>query len=311
MTFSNLMRIVISGATGFVGKELCLRLLEEGDTLIVLSRDSRKAKQSLPKECEFFDWDAEKEEAPQKALESADTVIFLSGESVFDGKWTPEKKKRIYDSRILGLKNLRAAVAKISKDRQPKTLVSASAIGFYGDRLDKKLDESANPGDGFLADVCVDWEKEALSFEALGLRVVCIRIGIVLGLQGGMLRQILPIFKKGLGGKIGSGAQWMSWIHVKDLVSLISWSAKENSAHGVINGVAPEPVTNAEFTRKLASVLHRPAFFSVPAFALKLGMGEKGGLALESQRVYPKKTLSMGFSFRFSKVSEALKDIVS
>ncbi|MEX2264213.1 MAG: TIGR01777 family oxidoreductase [Bryobacteraceae bacterium] len=288
------MNITITGGTGFIGRKLEERLSADAHKVIVLSR-SRGMR-----------WEPMKEEPPAESLSSADAIVHLAGESVGQ-RWTPEAKAAIRESRVQGTRRLIQGLSTLS--RRPAVLVSGSAIGIYGDRGDETLTESSTPGSGFLPELCTAWEREADLAEALGIRVVKLRTGIVLGKGGGALEKMLPPFKAFVGGRLGSGRQWMSWIHIDDLVGLIRF-AIDQPLSGPVNGTAPNPVTNAQFTRELASALGRPAIFPAPALALKTLMGEMAGVLLESQKVLPKAALNAGYRFRFPELGPALRDVL-
>lgn len=296
------MKIVITGASGFIGRRLLKTLAQGGHSLHVLSRHQGT---NLPPGVRLSSWDPVKGAPPEDALRDADAVIHLAGESVAQ-RWSEEVKRRIRDSRILGTRNLVEGISKLA--RKPAALICASATGYYGTRGDEALTESAPAGSGFLAETCVEWEREALAAEALGVRVALIRTGMVLDPRGGALQRLLPIFRLGAGGKLGSGKQWIPWIHLDDLANLYAF-ALENPVRGALNGTAPNPVTNAEFTRVLASAVHRPAIFPVPEFAMKLLYGEMAQILFDSQRVLPHAAESMGFSFNFPQLSGALLNL--
>jgi uncharacterized protein (TIGR01777 family) len=233
-------------------------------------------------------------------------VVHLAGEPLAQ-RWTAEAKRTIRESRVEGTRALVGSLARLSP--RPAMLVSASAVGIYGSRGDQLLTEDSAPGSGFLADVCAEWERTAGVANALGIRVVIVRTGVVLG-HGGALARMLPVFKLGLGGRLGSGRQWMSWIHIDDLTALIEFVLSGARLRGPVNATAPNPVTNAEFTRTLASALHRPAFAVVPAFALKMLFGEMASVLLDSQRVLPKAAQAAGFQFRYPDLGPALAGLV-
>jgi uncharacterized protein (TIGR01777 family) len=239
-------------------------------------------------------------------LRETDAVIHLAGEPVAQ-RWTTAAKRRIRDSRILGTRRLVEALAGL--ECRPRVLVAASAVGYYGSRGDEILDESARPGSGYLAEVCVGWEREAAAAEDLGIRVARIRIGVVLDRGGGALGRMLPAFRLGLGGPLGGGKQWLSWIHVADLAEMFR-HVLENSRAGAWNGVVPHPVTNADFTRVLGQVLRRPAVLPVPAAALRLLFGEMSEVLLASQRVVPRAAESTGFHFRYPELGPALSELL-
>lgn len=234
-------------------------------------------------------------------------MFHLAGEPVAEGRWTKAKKASIRDSRVEGTRHLVEGLRKL--ERRPDVLVSASAVGIYGSRGDEILTESAAPADGFLADVCRAWEAEARAAEDLGIRVVTIRVGLVLGTQGGALAKMLPLFKLCAGGRLGHGRQWMPWIHVDDLAALFQFCAESTQLSGSVNGAAPNPVTNREFTQALASAVGRPALFPAPAFALRLALGEFAEVLLASQRVVPEKAQAAGFQFEHGTIESALAGV--
>ena len=297
------MNITISGASGFIGRGLLRVLSGAGHNLHVLSRHSGT---NLPNGVRLSVWDAAKGFPPPESLADTDAVIQLAGEPVAQ-RWSPEVKRRIRESRVEGTARLVEALAGLP--RRPEALVCASAVGYYGSRGDELLDESAPPGSGFLPEVCVAWEKEAHAAAALGMRVALIRIGMALDPRGGALARMLPPFRWGAGGRLGSGRQWMSWIHLGDLVELFQF-ALEKPIRGVLNGVAPFPVPNREFTQELARAVHRPALFPVPEFALKALFGEMAEVLLASQRVTPGAAESAGFRFKFPQLGPALGDLL-
>lgn len=267
---------------------------------------SRHAGTNMPGNVKVFAWDPAKGEPPADSLRDADAVVHLAGEPVAQ-RWTDEVKRRIRESRVDGTRNLVKAMARL--ERKPAVLVCSSAIGYYGSRGDEMLPESASAGGGFLAEVCVDWEKEAAQASDLGVRVVRMRTGLVLDGRGGALARMLPPFKLGAGGKLASGRQWQSWIHIDDLVGLYQL-AIETPLSGAVNGVAPYPVTNVDFTKALAAAVHRPAIFPVPALGLKLLFGEMAEVLLASQRVQPRQAEAAGYRFRFPQLEPALADLL-
>ncbi|MHC4821013.1 MAG: TIGR01777 family oxidoreductase [Planctomycetota bacterium] len=295
------MKTLVTGATGFVGRELLPRLEDPR----VLSRSPSRASESLGG-VEAFPWEPNAGPPPADALEGVDVIMHLAGESVAEGRWNDEKKRRIRDSRVLGTRHLVDAME--SMEKRPGVFVCASAVGWYGDRGDEILDESAKHNGDFLAEVCVQWEKEAMRAESLGVRVVCVRIGVVLGRGGGALSKMLLPFKMGMGGRLGHGNQYMPWIHVGDLADLFVHCAKTESVHGPVNGVAPTPVTNREFTKTLGKVLRRPTIFPVPEFGLRIVVGEMAQILMASQRVVPRAAEENGFSFRYPDLEPALEE---
>ena len=299
------MRALVTGATGFVGPRL-LRLLSEP---VVLTRSPERARDGIGTlTSRIYAWDPMQGPPPADAFEGVDTVFHLAGESVAEGRWSAAQKARIRDSRLIGTRHLVQGMAAL--DTRPTTLVSASAVGYYGDRGDAELTETAPPAKDFLAGVCVDWEAEAMAAEASGVRVVTARTGIALGAGGGALGRMLTPFKMGAGGPLGNGKQWMPWIHVADLASLYIHAATTPSLRGAMNAVAPNPVRNSEFTTALASAVGRPALVPVPYFGLRLAFGEFAQVLFHSQRVLPKVALESGFRFRYPLITEALAEIM-
>jgi len=285
------MNIAITGASGFIGASLAARLRSEGHTVRALSLRSAPDPASVA-----------------SVFDGCDAVVHLAGEPVAQ-RWTDSTKKRILDSRVQGGRTIVDALSKL--DRRPGVLVSASGIGYYGSRGDERLTEGSAPGSDFLAQVCVAWEGEARKAEALSIRVVTPRIGMVLGAGGGALSKLLLPFRLGVGGRIGPGTQWTSWIHLDDLVSLVVFAIQNQQLSGAVNAVAPNPVTNLEFTKVLAAALHRPAVFPLPAFALQLVLGEMSEILLGGQRVVPEAAKAAGFTFRYPQLSAAFAEILA
>ena len=298
------MNITVTGATGFIGNRL-VRVLLPGHSVHVLGR---KRSPELPAEVRFSEWSSAESEPPAESLADADAVIHLAGEPVAQ-RWSAKVKQRIRNSRVDGTRNLVAALSK--QKHRPQVLICASAIGYYGSRGDEVLAEGSSPGRDFLAQVVIEWEKAAREAEALGIRVISPRFGVVLGKNGGALAKMLPPFRMGAGGRLGSGQQWMSWIHVDDVVGLIQFALDHASVRGPLNATAPQPVRNREFTKELASALHRPAIFPVPRFALKILFGQMADVMLASQRVIPKATQSAGFKFQYPELRPALARLLS
>jgi uncharacterized protein (TIGR01777 family) len=297
------MNITISGASGFIGRRLLKSLAKAGHSLHVLSRH---AGTNLPAGVRISTWDPLKGPPPAESLREADAIIHLAGEPVAQ-RWTAQAKRRIRESRVAGTRNLVEALVTLTQ--RPEALICAAAIGYYGSRGDEVLTESSAPGSGFLPEVCVAWEREAQAAEALGVRVVRVRMGLVLDAGGGALQRMLPPFRMGVGGRLGNGRQWMSWIHLEDLAALFQF-AVESQVRGPLNGVAPNPVTNSDFTRELARALGRPAVFPVPGFALRLLFGEMADVLLDSQRVAPGAPEAAGFRFRFPQLAQALAGLL-
>jgi uncharacterized protein len=311
------MKIVVAGATGFVGKRLVERLLKSGDRasgneVIILARDPQKALRQFPPlffpKVEVVGYTPQVLGDWQQVCSRAEAIINLAGTPIAGNPWTDATKKDILLSRQLSTKVLVEAIA--AANPRPKVLINGSAIGFYGTDLTKEFDEYSYAGKDFLAGVCQAWEFEADKASSLGVRVVKLRTGLVLG-NGGILEKILPLFQLGVGGKLGSGKQWFSWIHRDDLISLIEFLLNQSQLSGAYNGTAPHPVTNAEFTQALAQAIVRPAFLPVPEFVLQLALGESAILALEGQKVLPKKAEIAGFKFQYRQIGAALAQILS
>jgi uncharacterized protein (TIGR01777 family) len=297
------MKILISGASGLVGKHLTPTLKAKGHEVYKLVRKT-------PKSSDEIRWDAEKgfSETEQAKLENFDAVVHLAGDNVASENWSDEKKRKIKDSRVVGTRVLVDAL-KQGKN-PPKIFVSASAVGFYGDRRDEVLTEDSKQGEGFLTDVCTAWEDEIEKAEEFA-RVVFLRIGVVLAKDGGALEKMLTPFKFGVGGTVGSGKQWMSWIALDDLIKLVHFALENENLRGAVNAVAPNPATNEEFTKTLGKVLHRPTVLPIPEFAVKLLFGEMGEtLLLQGARVLPKKLEAAGFEFEFTNLEEAMKYVL-
>jgi len=298
------MQVTITGGTGLIGRRLTELLLADGHTVHLVSRSP---KTGVDSRAALFMWDTEKAGPPIECLEGSDAVVHLAGESLAQ-RWTSESKRRMHDSRVKGTAQLLEAIGKLSTP--PQVLVSASAIGYYGSRGDEVLTETSAPGEGFLPDLCKDWEEAADAASSMGIRVVKIRTGLVLA-NGGTLARMLPPFQFGVGGKLGNGRQWMSWIHIDDEVGMIRHAMENLSVSGAWNGTAPNPVRNEEFTRTLARVLRRPAFFTVPERAMRIMFGEMAELLFVSQRILPKAAEDAGFRFAFPDLGPALKSLLS
>lgn len=312
------MKILLTGATGLVGRELGLELVRQGHSLVVTTRTPAKWKGSLPFPATLIAWDG-KSEVPEPAFEGVEAVIHLAGESIASGRWTEERKRSILDSRVQSTRRLVAGISRaVASGQSIRTLVCASAVGIYGDRAEEQLAEDAptcegDPGAGaveFLAHVCREWEKAATEGLPGSVRAAQVRIGIVLSSQGGALAELLPVFRKGAGGPLGGGRQWMSWIHLSDLARLFCHVLSTPEIRGAVNGVAPGAVTNRDFSRELGAVLHRPAVLPAPGAALKVVLGAFAQALLSSQRVVPSKAQQSGFKFRFETLGPALKDLI-
>lgn len=292
------MRILISGSTGLIGSAAVAALAADGHEIVRLVRGSARPG--------ALAWDPEAGRIDAAALEGFDAVVHLAGESIAGGRWTAERKRRIRDSRVAGTELLAGALAQAKA--RPSVLVAASAIGFYGNRGSEELDEGSAMGEGFLAEVCRDWEASTRAALRAGIRVAHLRFGIVLSAKGGALAKMLLPFRLGLGGRVGDGRQWMSFVALDDAVAALRFALGHAGASGPLNVVAPEPVTNAEFARALGRVLHRPAVVPLPAFALRLALGEMAdALLLSGARVLPRRLLAAGFRFRCPSADAALR----
>ena len=296
------MKILITGATGLIGCALRESLAADGHEFLLTTRNE-------PKDSSWVQWKPETGFAEPEKLEGIDAAVHLAGESINALRWTEEKKRAIRDSRVLGTRNIVDTLSDL--ERRPRVLVAASAIGFYGDRGDEELTETSKSGKNFLADVCRDWEAESRRAEDAGIRTVLLRTGIVLSKDGGALATMLLPFKLGLGGVIGDGKQWMSWISLDDHVEVIKLALSDESIRGAVNSVSPNPVTNQEFTETMGEVLYRPTFIPVPEFAVHLAFGEMGeALLLDSMKVIPKRLTDAGFEFKFPELKKAIENAV-
>ena len=288
------MRVLVTGGTGFIGAPLCRALRGAGHSVTVVTRDPAHA------EGPAVGWDG-----VANAVAWSDAVVNLAGEPIAGHRWSTARKQRIRDSRVQATQDLVDAVAAASK--RPQVLVSASAVGYYGPHGDEPLDETAGPGTDFLAQVCQAWEQEAERAEQRGIRVVRLRLGVVLAADGGALAQMLPLFRAFLGGRLGGGRQWMSWIHRDDVTGLVVDTLADPRYTGAVNATAPTPVTNRDFTRALGRVLARPTVLPAPAFALRLALGEMADMLLTGQRVLPAAAERLGYRFRYRDLEPALR----
>jgi uncharacterized protein (TIGR01777 family) len=301
------MRVLVTGATGLIGSGVCDALLARGDEVVALSRDPEKARGTNPT-VTWHAWNASDERPPPAAFEGVDGVVNLVGEQI-NQRWNEEVKRKIRDSRGRATKNLVDAIA--AAEPRPRVLVSGSAVGIYGDRGDALLDESKPPAEGFLVDVVREWEAAALEAEKSGLRVALIRTGLVLDPDGGLVKQLMVPFKMGVGGPLGSGKQYMPWIHRDDEIGLLLFALDTEAASGVLNAAAPNPVSNKDFSKAFGKALHRPAFFPAPKFAVAALRGsEMAEHTVESQRVVPQRALDLGYVFRFPEIGPAMENLV-
>ena len=295
-------RALVTGASGMVGRALVAQL---GSEVVTTTRSARGA--ALGRET--VTWDGVSDLDPA-ALRDVEVVFHLAGEPVVEGRWDEAKKARIRSSREGSTRALVRSIASMPPGSRPRVLVCASAVGFYGTRGDELLTEASAPGEGFLADVCRAWEDEAAKARELGVRVVSVRIGIVLSTAGGALGKMLPIFRAGVGGRLGDGKQWMPWIHIDDLVGLLRLAAGSEALDGPMDAAAPDIVNNAAFTRALGAAVRRPALLPAPAFALRIALGEAACVVLASQRVAPARALEAGYRFAYPKLADALANLL-
>ena len=301
------MKVAVTGATGFIGKALCNELAPKNN-VIALTRSLEKAQAILDKAVEIIQWNPNMPGGWEKYLENSDAIVNLAGTNLASGRWTKKLKAEILDSHIKTSKALIQAIKTLKA--KPKAIITASAIGFYGNRADEKLDEESRGGVGFLAGVAQEIEDCSREFETLGLRSVVIRTGVVLGASGGALPKIRMPFKFYLGGYWGSGDQWMSWISLADELAAIEFLIENSNLYGVFNLTSPEPLRNRQLFQILAAVLKKPCWLPIPAFVLKITFGEIANeLFLASQRVYPKKLINAGFDFKYSELEKALEPI--
>ena len=290
------MRLGITGATGFIGARAAALAASRGWEVVAFTRRPRKPSDRLFAAGAPLD------------VAGLDAVLHLAGEPVF-GRWTDDKRRRIMDSRALGTRRVAEGFARTPGP--PRVLVSGSAVGFYGDTGDREADESAPAGSGFLADVCRAWEGAAREAAVAGARVVLLRTGFVLGRGGGAMRLVLPLVRAGLGGRLGSGRQWMSPVHVDDVAGMALWAVENEALSGPLNAVMPQPCTNRDFTRALACAVRRPAIFPAPAFVLRAALGRMSSLLLDSSRVVPAAALAGGYGYRFAALDAALADVAA
>jgi hypothetical protein len=306
------MKVAITGATGFVGSLLVQRLHGKGHKIVVLTRNTAFAQKVFPSEAfpnvEIVAYTPNTSGSWQSVIASCDGVVNLAGEPIGEGRWTPERKQEILNSRKLGTQKIVEAIA--NANPKPTVLINASAIGYYGTSETANFDETSQSGNDFLAQVCQAWEAEATKVKDAGVRLVILRFGIVLG-NGGALGKMIPPFKLFAGGPIGSGRQWFSWIHVDDLVNLIMQALTKSEIEGVYNATAPNPVRMADLSQTLGQVMNRPSWLPVPAFAIEALLGDGAIVVLEGQQVVPKRTVETGFEYKYPNLQSALRQILA
>lgn len=301
------MRVLVTGASGFIGSALCDALLTRGDAVVGLTRDPKQARSTNPTVV-WHRWEPMLERPPADAFDGVDAVVNLIGERI-DQRWTEESKQRIMDSRRTGTHNLVGTIAGL--ERKPAVLVNQAAIGYYGDRGEAIIDESSDPGAGFASEVVVEWEKAAREVEPTGVRLVIVRTGHVLDADNGLLGELLTPFRLGVGGPLAGGRQYMSWIHIADEVGILLWAIDNVKVSGVVNATAPNPVTNRELSRAIGRAIHRPAAVPVPGVVLDVRFGREFGQVLRGgQRVVPRRAVDLGYEFRFVEIDDALADLV-
>ena len=300
------MKILITGGTGFVGTQLTFRLIQDGNEVTILSR-SKKGPERVPAGISYLQGDPIQKGSWQEAIKNHDAVINLAGASIF-AKWTEEYKKAIRESRVSTTRNVVEGIE--ANPKRKTTLFSTSAVGYYGFCGDEELIEESPPGNDFLARMAVEWEGEALKAREKGARVVITRFGIVMGEKGGALGQMIPLFKKYIGGPIGNGNQWFSWIHIKDLAEAFVFLMKHPEISGPVNVCSPNPVRNRDLAKALGRALDRPSFIPAPGFMVRLALGEFGSVILKGQRVIPRRLLENGFAFQYPDIEKALQSIV-
>ena len=301
-------RIIVTGATGLIGQKLVYALIQRGDEVIIFSRNAAKAKTIIANAKEYVEWDYNKPELWKSKLENSDAVVHLAGTNLFAKRWNDNFKNEILKSRQISTKNLVDAIK--SCGNKPQVFISASGVGYYGDCGDIILDETSSAGNDFLAEVCKVWEGESKRVEDAGLRSVQVRTGLVLSTEDGALKQMVPPFKFFIGGPLGNGKQWASWLHIDDIIRIYLHAIDNTELRGAVNAAAANPVRMKEFANTLGKVLKRPSLFPVPKFVLKIVIGEAAEVVTASQRVDVKKLLSSGFKFKFDFIRVALKDLL-
>lgn len=300
------MKVLITGATGLIGKEIGKALIRDGHSLVIIARDLVKARRECPFPCEIIEGDLVAAPLSSHFFDGVEGVIHLMGEPIADGRWSEKKKKLLVETRLQSTRNLRTSL-----NGRAKVLVSSSAIGIYGNRGDEELSENSAPGTDFLAELCVGWEKEARAFAEDGTRVVTLRTGVVLSDRGGALNEMLTPYRAGIGGKLGDGKQWMSWIHIDDIVGLYLHALDSEGLKGPINAVAPSPVRNEDFVKCLGAILHRPVMVPTPQWGLQLLFGEKSVILTASQKVSSTLARRSGYEFKYTELKKALENLLA
>jgi uncharacterized protein (TIGR01777 family) len=303
------VRVLVTGASGTIGKALCDALFARGDHVVGLSRDPGRARSANPR-VTWHRWEPTLERPDPAAFEGVDGVVHLLGERI-DQRWTDEAKERIMESRRQGTHNLVGTIESLEEEKRPKVLVSQSAIGYYGDRGDEELDEDSGPGEGFVSQVPQAWEHAAHELDNTNVRLVVVRTGLVLSREGGLLKEMLTPFKLGVGGPLAGGRQYFSWIHFEDELGILLWALDDEQVSGTVNATAPDPVSNKDFSKALGNALNRPAIVPVPGFVLDLKFGGEFGHVLRGgQRVLPRRTRELGYHFKHPNLDEALADLL-
>lgn len=305
------MQVLVTGGTGLIGRRLVQGLLKKGHVPVILTRREAAAQKMFGEGCKVVEGNPTHPGDWQKVAADCDVVVNLAGENLFNHRWNDKFRAILTESRIRATHNVVAALNSKPRraDGQPKTLVNGSAIGIYGPHADEELTEESPAASDFLAKLCVDWEAEARKVEASGVRLTLVRIGLVLDKQGGALGQLVTPFRMGLGGPVGNGKQWMAWIHHEDMTGLLLTAVENTAVVGPINGTAPNPVTNRDFSKALGRALHRPALLPMPRFMLRAMLGEAEEVVATGQRVLPKKALALGYTFQFPQIDAALAEI--
>ena len=301
-------KIIITGATGSIGRRLVQELVIRGDEVTIFSRNPKRTKRKIVNQVRFIKWDYSKPEEWKEYLNDVDVVVHLAGANLSAKRWNDKYKKIAYDSRVISARNLVEAIKSV--EQKPKTFICANAVGIYGNRYDEILDEQSLPGNDFLAKLCTDWENEARKVEQQGVRSVSVRTGLVLAENEGLMKQLVPSFKLFLGGWLGSGRQWFPWIHIDDIVRIYLHTIDNENITGAVNAASPGIVNNKKFSKTLGQVLHKPVLFPVPKIALRIVSGELGNYVIDSQRVSAEKIINSGYNFKFENIKVALRDIL-